>query len=425
MTALDPSRYLHFLQWARAHCLPIDRPLAALDQPLCALIGNARLISLGEGLHGAREPLEFRNALFAWLVERLGGRAIALESGLSPGLAIDEFVQGAPGDANDVVVQGITSGLHAFPQQASLVRWMRAFNAQHASSGHGLSFHGIDTSPMAGSPSAALDIALGFLDRVDAPAAAMLRGRLGPLSSRLEVDRMAPEACGYTTLHIAQRDAVTASVADMLALIEVHEAAYLMRSSPLDYRRATEAARAARQADLYLRQFAPGWSAAQGFAGIWPSVAVSDRTKAENVEHLLRRQLAPDERMLLFSHVGHASTLPVAIRLGADTVALPPMMGGHLKRRLHEGEMLTIGHLIGNNQCQPEVGQAPADSIEGRLATLGHDALLLDLRLAPPDVRDELQAGPHALHGQLPVHLLSPGLGIDAIYFTQRATPAF
>jgi erythromycin esterase len=401
--------YTRLLEWTRDNCLPLDRSFDALEAPLRALIGNARLVSIGEGLHGAREPIEFRNALFAWLVERMGFCAVALESGLSAGLTIDAFVQGGTGELEDVVASGITSGLHRYPQQAGLVHWMRAFNAERPSGGKPLSFYGIDTSPLSGSPAAAIEMALAILRRVDAKGAAELHQRLEPLRPCLHVDRTSPEPRGYTTLDEAQRDAVTAVVEGLANRIEPY---------------AEDAARAVRQAESYLRQFERGWCAAKGPSGAWPSIAISDRQKAENVEHLLRQRLAASGRMLLFSHLGHASTLPVSIALGAETVALPEMMGSHLKRLCAEGELLTIGHLIGDNQCQPEVGVAPADSLEGRLATLGHDALLLDLRRAPPEVLEELHAAPHRLHGQLPVHQLSPGLGIDVIYFTRQATPA-
>ncbi|MFT7773094.1 erythromycin esterase family protein [Roseateles sp.] len=389
--------YRHLIDWAAGACLPLAGPLDTVDGPLRAMIGPARLVSLGEGLHGAHEPIEFRNALFAWLVGQLGFRAIALESALSSGLAIDTFVQGGPGDADQVVARGISSGLHVFPQQARLVRWMRAFN-ERCAAGDRLSFHGIDTSPLAD----ALELALA---RIDGPAAGALRERVQPLRSGFEVDRMSPEPRGYTALDGAQREALGACVAELATRVEA--------AAPV-------LARALRQAELYLRQFPPGWSAAQGSAGIWGSVAASDLGKAVNVEQLLRQQ----ERVLLFSHLGHASTLPVSIRLGADTVALPEMMGAHLRRRCGSGELLTIGHLLADNQCQPAVGIAPADSLEGRLATLGHEAFLLDLRQAPPEALAELQVAPHPLHGQLPVHQLSPGLGIDIIYFTRRATPA-
>ena len=410
-----------FLDWARGHCIPLSGPLSEIDGPLLAIIGDARLVSLGEGLHGAREPLDFRNALFVWLVERLQFRAMGLESGRSAGLAVDAYVQGGPGQAVEVVAEGITSGLHAFPQQAELVRWMREFNAS-APAARRLSFHGIDTSALAGQPGAALDVALTYLNRCDPSAARRFREKLQPAWPLLAVDRMAPEPGAYTTLSEAQRDAVTATVADLIALVEIHEAGYTACTSTADHQRGLDAALAARQADLYLRQFPPGWSAAQGVAAIWPSVALSDRVKADNVERALQR-LGSGGRMMLFAHLGHASTLPVSIQLGNESIALPAMMGSWLERRFGS-ELLTIGHLIGDNRCESAVGKATPESLEGRLATLGHAAFLLDLRRAPAPVLAELQRSAHPLHGQMPVHVLSPGLGIDVIFFTAQARPA-
>jgi erythromycin esterase len=391
------TQYHRLLDWARSAWRPADR--ASLD----GLIGEARIVSLGEGLHGAHEPLLFRNAWFAQLAELQGFNAIGLESGLAEGLMIDSFVQGAAGDASSAVSAGITSGLHAFPEQVVLVEWMRAFNSR--SPNRRLAFFGFDIS----NAHAALERALSFLDE---PAAATLRKRLEPAWSQLVVDRRASVPTGYATLDAAVRDAVTAAVVAIGVQIE--------RSVPSDA--ALDAALAARQADLYLRQIPIGWCAAQGLTGLWASVALSDRVKAENVERMLHR-CDPDGRLLLFSHLGHASTLPVSIEMAGQRIGLPLMMGQHLHRRFGTA-MLTIGHLIGDNQCQPEIGAASPDSLESGLATLGQDALLLDLREAPHDVRTELLAAPHPLHGQQPIHLLSPGLGVDILFFTARATPA-
>jgi erythromycin esterase len=70
-----------FAKWAATHALPIttiESASGASDLlPLESAIGTARVVALGEPMHGAHEPLAFRNRLFRFLVERMGFTAAA------------------------------------------------------------------------------------------------------------------------------------------------------------------------------------------------------------------------------------------------------------------------------------------------------------------------------------------------------------
>jgi erythromycin esterase len=88
------------------------------------LVGKADIVVLGEALHGSREPLEVRNALFKYLVETMGFTAIAIESGIVEGFTADDYVQGGPGTAQAAASRGITFGFNVLPQQAELLEWM-------------------------------------------------------------------------------------------------------------------------------------------------------------------------------------------------------------------------------------------------------------------------------------------------------------
>ena len=63
-----------FLSWARRGLHPVSTasgaPQADLE-PFRQIIGNARVVAVGEGFHGTAEGLAFRNRLFRYLVEHL------------------------------------------------------------------------------------------------------------------------------------------------------------------------------------------------------------------------------------------------------------------------------------------------------------------------------------------------------------------
>ncbi|HKG96003.1 MAG TPA: erythromycin esterase family protein, partial [Gemmatimonadaceae bacterium] len=190
-----------FARWAAPRALPIRSvepggDAAADLRPLASVIGAARVVALGEPTHGAHEPLAFRNRLFRYLVQELGFTAIALESGLTESRRIADFVAGGSGappadDAARVTLESMTWGFGNFAENAELVRWVRAYNADPAHR-RKVRLYGIDLSlggPHGSTPTPApIEAALAYLARVDAAAGRRVRARLAPYLSRLPGD---------------------------------------------------------------------------------------------------------------------------------------------------------------------------------------------------------------------------------------------
>ena len=105
------------VDWARAHAMPSDSAFAFLR----GLVGRARILALGEPVHGGHEPLAFRNRLIAHAVERLGFTAVALESGLTESMLADDFIQGRGGDIDSVTRYGLTWSFQYLPENRALL----------------------------------------------------------------------------------------------------------------------------------------------------------------------------------------------------------------------------------------------------------------------------------------------------------------
>ena len=77
--------------WVRAHAVPLAGADPALpDDDLDALLpvlGEARVIGVGEGTHGTREFFQFRDRLVRWLTARGELDAVLWETALGPTLA--------------------------------------------------------------------------------------------------------------------------------------------------------------------------------------------------------------------------------------------------------------------------------------------------------------------------------------------------
>jgi hypothetical protein len=99
-----------FSRWAAAHAVALTtvEPSEDLSDllPLKSMIGKARVVALGEPMHGAHEPLAFRNRLIRFLVEQVGFTAVALESGFTESINARSFVEGGDGDAETAAQTG-------------------------------------------------------------------------------------------------------------------------------------------------------------------------------------------------------------------------------------------------------------------------------------------------------------------------------
>lgn len=421
-----------FLGWARQNMHPISAvgPDARLSdlEPLRAMIGSAQVVSFGEGLHGGAEPLEFRNLLFRFLVEKMGFTAIGIESGIIEGFGVNQYVLGGPGELASTVAQGFTFGFNRYPQEATLVAWMREYNsdAEHA---RDIQFYGFDVPP--DDPRIALEGALKYLNSVDSAAATELQRRVGPMLPMLNLNRFADAPNQYSQLTQEQRDQLTAAIADLLTRFKIHQAVYTAATSDRDYQVAFRYAVVAAQADEYLRQVPLGWTPQAGMAAISGTIAVSDRSKADN-SSWMKDQQGPGGKLMLFAHRDHIATALVTIRipegnpfgLPPDVMSLPPMMGTFLQPRYGEN-LVTIGNLLAedNSKCQLNRGPAPADSLEGLLASLDTPFFLLDLRTAPPELAEWLKQ-PRELYGIDLPDTMSVGQAFDIIFFSRRVTPA-
>jgi len=149
-----------FLSWARGGLHPVSTASGASQadlEPFRKIVGSARVVAVGEAFHGTAEGMAFRNRLFRYLVENLGFRVIAIESGITEGRVVHDYVAGAPGDIGTVMQQGISWGFDRFPQNEELVKWMREWNAdpRHQQK---LEFFGFDVPGSAGNPFGRRDV---------------------------------------------------------------------------------------------------------------------------------------------------------------------------------------------------------------------------------------------------------------------------
>jgi erythromycin esterase len=384
---------LAFLTWARRARLPLATGDPSQDDlaAIASMLKGARIVGLGEAVHGDAEVLRFRNRLFRHLVERHGFTAIALESGIVEGRLVHDYVGGRTSDLDAALSSGISWTFDGLAENRALIEWLRAHNARV--DGRPVNFYGFD---LAGSPGlgrarrgvqTALDEALAYLATVDPARAFHMRARLDALLPNLRFDLCrAPDDAGYDRLSAAERDLLTGAVADLIAMLERHEAQYIERSDAEHFAWGHRAALNARDVDVWLRQVPLGWQPARPPVR-FPSDATSflsaandvrDRAQAENLQWILERE-GSEGRVLVFAHRYHLSAAPMRASW-ADTRE-HRVMGTYLRARLG-AQFATIGHLVGHGE---------AGSIDALAGDVGAESYVLDLRRAPLEVARWLQ----------------------------------
>ncbi len=118
----------------------IAHPLRSTDpdgrngdlRALGAMIGDAKVVGLGEATHGTHEFFTMKQRVLRYLVEEKGFTAFALEASWSAGLRVDDYVQGrSGGDARQIAGQVLAQSPWQREEFADLIAWIRAYNREH------------------------------------------------------------------------------------------------------------------------------------------------------------------------------------------------------------------------------------------------------------------------------------------------------
>jgi erythromycin esterase len=413
-----------FIAWAgtaaiKLRTVDLDSNEAELA-PFRDLIGSAPVVALGEPGHGAHEPLAFRNRLFAYLVERCGFTAIALETSFTESRAVHDFVAGGPGNAADIVHRSLTWGFGDYAENAQLIQWIREYN-RHAAGRRKVRFYGIDLSgadndgdfPHA---AVALEEVVKYLRTTAPDASRNLLAGLAPALHRMS-------AAGYGQLAVNHDPALDAALESLGTFLRTHAAA-LRRAGNSEYDWAVRGVVAARQLrDMLALDTEPPGNAAMR-ASDYKKVNVRDAAMADNVLWA-KAQEGKDGRILVFAHNAHVMNAPTRGGIWSVFGEPPRMMGQHLRVALGES-LIIIGTSAAHSGSGLPEGPALENSVDAALSKLGLPLFVLDLRaasreadaLAWLDARRPIRAN---FNTELDINLRQ---AFDALVFIDRVTPA-
>lgn len=414
-TAHDDPEALAVIQWASENAVRLETadPGAPLDdlRPLRDIVGDARVVFLGESRHDAGEQFRLKHRLIRYLVEEMDFRLFAIEDSLPGAEPINEYVLGGNGDPEVLLSRIGAWYIWDTEEVLDLVRWMRTHNLDR-NEAKKVSYHGIDIVDVL----PARESLLAYLDRVDPDYSAALRE--GPIGRAPLSPDLWPETLDeYGELTDDEIESIGVAYTGLLMRLADKREAYLARSSP------EELDRMLRQAWILDRANALFTTGARG--GLMDAGMVREKAMADNIRRLLE-EVAPGERLIVWCHNVHASKSPVDLEIPDRPRALDVEQ---LARHVAVGlgyPTVSIGFTFNRGQG-PDYSLPAADEamVDGVLARVGRPLFLVDLRSAP--VGGPVDAWLHrkqSMRAQGGAVGLVPAEAYDALIFSETITRA-
>ncbi len=360
------------VNWLQTNAVPFDTAQPGVDytdlMPLKDMVGNARIVSLGEATHGTREFFQMKHRVLEFLVKEMDFNVFAIEATWSEANRINDYVHTGQGDP-EVLLSGLYFYSWNTEEVLEMIRWMREHN-QNPGDHPTVSFLGFDMQ----FPGMAIHNVYVFLQAVDASAVSFVSERYDCMSlyansptgwSGWPVSRKR-----YDDQSAAYRDSCRADLLEVYDFLVQHQAEYEAASSVQEFAQALQSARIVLQYEDMESQRTPG---------------ARDFYMAENAIWLLD-QAGPDDKMVLWAHNLHVADDPAYSGGGS--------MGHHL-RGAYGDDMVIVGFdfyqgefragtIYANGSRGPwdvhSVGVPPKFSYEYYFHSAGLERLILDLR---------------------------------------------
>jgi erythromycin esterase len=374
--------------WVREHAITADTldPRAPLDdlEPVRALVGDARVVAIGESAHHIEEFYDLRHRLLRFLVERCGFTVYAFETPVLESRAMDAWVRGGPGTVENAAATTGT-GLASCQAMYRTLEWMRTHNRDAA---RPVRFAGVLAGTGGVSPVGELNEVAAYLHQHD-PDALPLIDRAAAIAATYLDRSIVNTLSAYTALDPSERDALTAALGRLRSRMDSMTGLQRDRGHLTEHLEAVTHLRRA----LYLDDFTRDLTG----SGLASGTTSLDAAMAETVLHLLGAN-GPGTKILLGLHNVHLRKTPatgdgpagrfpagyhLAQALGHDYLAIAATSSrGHTVRG-----QLDPGQADGFTFTDLPLPTPPGDSIETAFTT-NAPLTIADLRTARTGTAD-------------------------------------
>jgi erythromycin esterase-like protein len=264
--------------------------------PLLAMIGDARLVLLGEASHGTHEFYRERAQITKRLITEKGFTAVAVEADWPDAYRVNRYVRGESSDVDSI---DALSGFKRFPawmwrnaDVLDFVGWLRTHNDDLPANKSKAGFYGLDLYSL----HASMEAVLEYLDKVDPEGAARARYRYACFEHFGED----PQAYGYAAGFGFTRSCEEQVITQMIEL-QRRAGEYARRDGRVAadaFFYAEQNARLVKNAEEYYRTM---------FRGRVSSWNLRDRHMAETLHSLMAHLERRDRhaKVVLWAHNSH------------------------------------------------------------------------------------------------------------------------
>jgi erythromycin esterase len=119
------------LSWLKENCIKIKTVQAENGfkdlQPLKKMIGNARIVGLGENTHGTSEIFKMKHRLVEFLYKEMGFTVFSIEANMPEAYKLNDYVQNGIGNSKNLL-KGMYFWTWNTQEVLDMIEWMRKIN---------------------------------------------------------------------------------------------------------------------------------------------------------------------------------------------------------------------------------------------------------------------------------------------------------
>ena len=342
--------------------------------PLMELIGDARLVLLGEASHGTHEFYQARADITKRLITEKGLAAVAVEADWPDAYRVNRYVRGLNDDAT---AREALAGFKRFPvwmwrntDVLNFIEWLRQYNNTLPENARKVGFYGLDLYSLY----ASIEAVINYLENVDPEAAKRARYRYSCFEHFAEDTQAYGYAAGFNLSESCENEVV-----NQLIELQQHAPEYAHRDGRVaedEFFFAEQNARLAKDAEEYYRTM---------FSGRVSSWNLRDRHMAGTLDALVAHLDRQEGRAKIAvwehnSHIGDARATSMG-REGELNV-------GQLVRERYDRDVELVGFstytgtvTAASDWDEPHERKRVRPALEGSYEALFHDTGLANFLL--------------------------------------------
>ncbi len=346
-----------FADWARKSAVPLKTVEAGSGFtdlfPVGDIIGDSRIVALGEATHGTREFFQLKHRIIEYLAAQKGFTVFSIEANMPEAYRLNDFVLRGEGDPKKLL-KGMYFWTWDTKEVLDLILWMREFN--RSGKGH-LEFTGFDMQ----NSTVAVDTVKAFVQQQEPSYLNDVAQVYNDIRPAAKASGTAAGAAGPRM----DRGRVVIGCAEIVKHLEDHRAMFVKHSKPDDVEWAIQMARIVHQSV----QMAVGEKS-------------RDESMADNVKWIAEH--SSGAKLVLWAHNGHMTY--EGYSYAPSGKYLKDMFGSQIINfgfRFNEGAFRAIGS--DNRPQEFTIGPAPDGSLDHALSSTGLPLFALDVRKLPKD----------------------------------------